>query len=185
MPSSQAATIGDLVNDWNGTLEHRREAASCHNLALWKQVENGEVEASAALEGLLPIPERITPPAESWCKWFRQVYGWSLLGRSTENAQWLPYQHPDMVAARAAIQALMTEKGCHGGMLLNVDQVWRRAFDNKTRFMHKSRESVGARGKRRKASRTIDKKAHFVQGSRRSVTVSWQRYLTRKRLPRC
>lgn len=152
-------------------MEKRKSAAIDHNNALLKKVENDELPAAAALEAVLPLPEFIPPPTEAWCKWFRQKSGWSLLGRAMENSAWLPFSHPDMVASRQHVRELLNGE-VHPALILNVDQVWRRAYDNKFRFMHKSRSMVGQRSKRSKVHRTIDKKAHFIGGSRRSVTVS-------------
>ena len=167
----QAKTIQSLVEDWNSNLEKRKEVAFEHNADLVKQVEAGELTATAAVKGLMEVPEFLPPPPESWCKWFRKKSGWSLLSRSMENAQWLPCDHPDMVASRQFVQDMLADGEVHPALILNVDQVWRRAHDNRFRFMYKEREKIGLYRKRVKVKRTVDKKAHFIGGSRRSVTA--------------
>lgn len=136
-------------------------------------MESGELTAKAAVSGVMSMPEMVVRPDTRWAAWFRRKYGWSLLSRGMENAAWLPYNHPDMENTRQKISALITEKKVHPGMMLNVDQVWRRAYDNKARFMYKDRSKFGKRAKRCRPARTIDKKAHYIGNSRRSLTVTW------------
>lgn len=169
--SNQVTTIGDLVEDWNSTLDQRRKVVHDHNASLAHQVVSGDLDAAAAVQALLPVPQFVAKPSDDWCKWFRRNSGWSLLSRGMENSQWLPYQHPDMEASRRRVREMIEGGQVHPALILNVDQVWRRAYDNRFRFLHKNRSLIGQRARRQKVQRTIDKKAHFIGGSRRSVTV--------------
>ena len=89
---------------------------------------NGEIHPKALAKMIEPLPTKMKPPSAAWCQWFRVAWGWGMYCRSSDAQAWLPFDHPDMVASRNAVQSLIAE-GTHPGMILNYDQIWRNNFN--------------------------------------------------------
>ena len=54
-------------------------------------------------------------------QWWRTAWGWSMLTRSADSQQWLPYDHCDLSATRDHVADLLAT-GTHPGLVLNYDR---------------------------------------------------------------
>lgn len=169
---AQVATAADLVKDWNNALEANREIIKEANLALKKKLEDKEISPTAFIAAYQPEPQLVKEPRLPWGRWFLREYGWSLLSRCSDSQAWLPFNHPEMVQARATVRALFEEKGVHPCCLLNFDQLWRQCWSYSGKLLMKERNHMGKRTKRSKCHKRADKKLHTVKGNRRSMTVT-------------
>lgn len=112
------------------------------------------------------------PLQQSWIRWWRAQFGWSLLTRSGDDLQWLPYGHPDMQQSRKETLDLIDNQGVHKFLILNYDQVWRNAWSmSKHKLHYKDRAKVGSRCGKARPGQREDKKIHSIKGNRRSITV--------------
>ena len=119
---AKADTARSLIHDWNTNIESIGEEVKLHNAQLIQDFRDGKLHPVAFQKGLEPLPKRLKEPSKSWCQWFRQAWGWSMLSRSSDTQAWLSYDHPDMVMAREAVRELETVHGCHDGMIINCRQ---------------------------------------------------------------
>ena len=85
----------------------------------------------------MPRPRKLRTPDRRWGSWFLKKYGWSLLSRSSDQQQSLPYSHDDMRVAREDYQKLL-QSGVHGALILNYDQLWRCCWSHNSRLMFKA-----------------------------------------------
>lgn len=163
--------MAGLVKDWNAALKFGQDAVEEQNKKLLELVKNGEMTMEAALAGWSQLPHPVKPPSASWARSFQQKWGWSLLSKGSQGGGWLPYNHPDMVHARQATQALFESRGVHEALLLNFDQMWRTcfSFDGKLRF--KPRAFAGQKVPKQKTGQHESKKLHHVSGCRKSLTA--------------
>ena len=161
-----------LIDDWNSAHESTTKEVEQHNEKILAEVDAGTLPAHSALRGLTPLPKKIEYPGRSWCRHFLRKFGYSLLSSSDNSQAWLPYSHPDMQASREHMRDLIQNKA-HQALILNYDQLWRTAFSFGGKLLYKERHLAGPRAAKRKANRVVDKKLHYIKGSRRSLTVSW------------
>ena len=164
-----------LVQQWNESLESCREEVRRWNSEVASRLEANAITPQAALEALMAEPRMVPAPNEKWARWFLVQWGWSILSKSSDSQQWLPYSHPDMVSARTAFRDLIDTHGCHPGLILNYDQLWRSAWMTSGKLLWKSGEK-GLRVSRAKAPQRADKKIHSVKHGRRGITVSWKHF---------
>ena len=163
-----------LIDDWNESLESRIQLVEDHNRKVEEEFKSGNLLPEAAIAAALKKPSRVTYPTESWLRWWKSAWGWTLLSRSGDEAAWLPYDDVDMAQAREEVQKLISQHGCHPYLILNFDQLWRNAFAlQKVPLMYKDRAGTGHRSGKSKTSSKTDKKIHHIRGSRRSLTVTW------------
>ena len=166
---TQDQTLATLIEHWNSGLEERQRIVREQNEALKAKHAAHQLSARALSEGLMKIPEKVEVPGKKWRTQFLRSFGWSLISSSTEQAS-LPYHHPDMEAYRNHY-ASMISSGVHKHLVLNLDQVWRCAFQFGGKMLFKPRGQVGKRCKTRSVKKTVDKKHHAVRGARRSLTA--------------
>lgn len=169
---AKADTARSLIHDWNTNIESIGEEVKLHNAQLIQDFRDGKLHPVAFQKGLEPLPKRLKEPSKSWCQWFRQAWGWSMLSRSSDTQAWLSYDHPDMVMAREAVRELETVHGCHDGMIINYDQIWRCSYSTSTfKMAFKRRCDAGKRAKKTRPNPRFDKKAHNIKGARKAMTV--------------
>ena len=165
-------TMKSLVDDWNASLEETTAMVENHNKKIDDAYRAGMLLPETVLNAIEPIPSKVSCPSDSWLRWWKGAWGWTLLTRSPDEAGWLPYGHCDMEAARSATKNLITQEGVHPFLVLNYDQCWRNAFSlNKAPLMFKDRSGTGRRVGKTKMNPRGDKKIHAVRGARRSITV--------------
>ena len=124
---------------------------------------------------VLPKPRPLKPPSRQWASWFLRQYGWSLLSRGNDTQLSLPYCHEDMRRAREAYRALVDDKGVHGALVLNFDQLWRTAWGSNSKLLFKT-GCPGEPSQKSKAGARTSKKIDAVKHQRRgmtAVTTSW------------
>eukprot|EP00438_Fugacium_kawagutii_P000587 Skav208510 [mRNA] locus=scaffold2509:35177:39569:- [translate_table: standard] len=116
-------------------------------------------------------PATLTRPTISWCRHWKQRFGWTMITRGQDDSQWLAYDHPDMIASRASFQKLLVDEQIHTGLVLNYDQMWRTCWQT-TRFKlaYKSRRYAGQMYGGERMGPRDDKKITSVKGARRSLT---------------
>ena len=122
----------------------------------------------------MPRPRKLRTPDRRWGSWFLKKYGWSLLSRSSDQQQSLPYSHDDMRVAREDYQKLL-QSGVHGALILNYDQLWRCCWSHNSRLMFKA-GNAGKATPRKAAPARANKKVDAVKHARRGVTAltsSW------------
>lgn len=169
----EATTLKDLIKDWNETLPQRLSMVKEHNASIEEKYRSGKISAEAAQKLLHDLPTLVKDPSNSWIRWWRQVFGWSLLTRASDDQQFLPFTHVDMQLSRQRTLDLVAN-GVHPFLILNYDQLWRSAWQMSAYKIHyKDRSKVGNRAHRAKVGQRPDKKVHAVRGARRSRTVSW------------
>lgn len=173
---AEAKTLADLIDDWNRTLDERCEVVKAANAEVGRKYKEGLLLPEAAIEALQPLPERLQYPSESWVRWWKSSWGWSMLQRSADDQQYLPYGHQDMAMARKLVKDMfeVEDPPVHRYLLLNYDQVWRSCYSNsKYKLCYKDRSGAGQRARKKAIPRRLDKKLHTVKGSRASLTASW------------
>lgn len=175
----QVETAKSLIDDWNDGLEEMVKLTEAHNEDFGNQYREGHIHPETLLDGLLPLPSKVKHPTESWARWWKSAWGWSVLSRSAdEGSTWLPYSHHDMVQSREEFSKLMSEQQVNPLLILNYDQVWRNCFSiGRTPLMYKEREKGGDRAEKTRVGPKADKKMHAIRGARRSITVPWHWYL--------
>ena len=165
--------MSDLVKDWNATLGERKESIQAWNSELSAKYKRGEIGCEALATGLQVEPEQVPKPTPKWASSWRKRWGWSMLTRGSNDSTWLPWDRPDMMAARKALSDQIQEESIHPGLILNYDQVWRACWStSKYKLAYKDRSQMGKQPTRRKHGPRLDKKVHAIKGSRRSMTVS-------------
>ena len=162
-------TVRGLISDWNASVEVTQKKVDAHNAEIIKALEEGKNSGHAAAAGLHAFV--VGKPSKSWRRHFLRKHGWSMFSKGADSTSWLPYSHPDMEASRAHMRELLQR--IHPAMCLNYGQVWRTAFTFGGRLLWKPRKMVGERGKACKLPQRQDKKLHFIEGSRRSITAIW------------
>ena len=126
---SKAQTIAGLISDWNESVESSIKEVEAYNRGILKQYEEGSIHPKAlAFPALERMPQKLKQPCRSWCQWWRTAWGWSMLTRSADSQQWLPYDHCDLSATRDHVADLLAT-GTHPGLVLNYDQIWRNSYD--------------------------------------------------------
>ena len=88
-----------LVKQWN--LDASIKDVQAWNDQVARELEAGRMTAQAAAEAVTPAPKMLRVPDHRWGRRFMQQYGWSLLSRGADTQQWLPFNHPDMIASRS------------------------------------------------------------------------------------
>ena len=169
----QVATAIDLCDDWNKALQDNVQIIRAANSELRSKFEASQISSRAFIAGFQAEPKPVKPPTLQWGRWFLQKYGWSLLSRCSDQQSWLPFNHPEMIAARQAVQDLFDAHNVHPAMVLNFDQLWRQSWSFTGKLLLKDRKAMGCRRNRSKCSKRADKKLHAVKGNRRSMTVPW------------
>lgn len=151
-----------------------------HNDHYQALYDKGELSADGLRQALAPMPEKLKPPSNQWCRAFSERFGWSLLSSSSEQAS-LPFDSPDMELSRKQFSD-MIKGGVHPALVLNFDQVWRCAYSCSAKMFWKAKQNVGRREAKKAPPKSLDKKHHAVRGARKSLTVPWNhfRYLTAK-----
>lgn len=172
MGALEVVTAKSLVEDWNKMLEENKQIIQDSNQSLKQMYEKGTISAASLCEAWKPLPKPVSPPGYRWSRWFLKQYGWSLLSRQPDNQAWLPYEHSDMIAARAYVNGLVEQEKVHPATILNYDQLWRCCWSFSGKLMMKDRTKMQKRSRRGKIHKRVDKKLHAVKGNRRSVTVS-------------
>ena len=161
-----------MVDDWNKSLEENISRVRQYNESVVERYKAGELHAEAVQGAFLPLPKKLKVPSQSWARYWRSKWGWSMLTRGSNEQEWLGYNHPDMKLSRDSFQE-MIESGCHPGLILNFDQLWRACWaTSKFKLAYKPRGLAGERSSKQKAGPRLDKKVHSVKGSRRSMTVA-------------
>ena len=171
---TKAETIRSLVDDWNSCLAFLVQKAEEWNKGLVESYERGEISPETLMASLEPEPKQVMHPTEAWCREFKLNFGWSMVTRGSDDAQWLGYCHPDMASARQAFQEMLQDPVApvHPALVLNFDQLWRNSYNaTKFKMFYKPRAFIGQRGRKKTPGRREDKKAHHVRGARRSMTV--------------
>lgn len=166
-------TLSSLVEEWNATVDDSVQKVEDYNKEVTEKFHKGEVHAKALMQSLQIPPKKLKCPSRSWARWWRAQFGWTMLTRGTSDSQWLPYHHADMVASRMQTRKVLEEE-CHGGLMLNMDQLWRASWStSKFKMAYKPRKFAGGKAKKGRHGPRLDKKIHCIKGARRSVTVSW------------
>jgi len=144
-----------------------------HNQEVIQKYRNGSLHSSAVNGSFEPEPKRLKTPSQSWARYWRSQWGWSMLTRGSNDQEWLPFGHPDMANARQMTKELFTKHGVHPGLVLNFDQLWRACWcTSRYKLAYKPRQYGGIKTQKKKAGPRYDKKIHTVKGSRRSMTAS-------------
>ena len=165
----------DLISDWNSNLAEREKMVKDHNEEVSKRFKAGEIAAETAMSLLEPVPKKVKAPTEAWLRKWKQAYGWSMITRSGDDLQWLPFDHVDMQQSREETLKLLSHHAVHKYCILNYDQIWRSCYGlTKHKLNYKNREYAGHRTSKAKFGQRQDKKLNHVRGSRRSMTVPWQ-----------
>ena len=167
--SSEETTINSLIDDWNASMEQNIKIIQDENMKLQQDYDAKKISPHEFLAGWQPLPQALNHPGSEWSKWFLRNWGWSLLSRQSDAQASLPYDHPDMVQARAQVAELSTRT--HGALIINFDQLWRASWQFGGKLLYKGREDTGKRVQRKRAPKRIEKKLHCVKGARRSITV--------------
>ena len=110
----------------------------------------GELHAAAVQGAFQPLPRKLKVPSQSWARFWRSKWGWSMLTRGSNEQEWLGYNHPDMKLSREAFQE-MIGSGVHPGLILNFDQLWRACWaTSKYKLAYKARSNAGVRTSKKK-----------------------------------
>lgn len=169
MPS-QEHTACNLVKNWNLILNETIDMVKQQNESFKELHRSGSISSGSLAKLLQPLPKPVPKPTERWARHYLKNFGWSLLSASPEQAS-LPYNHPDMELYRSQIAHMVQSGKVHKHLILNFDQIWRCAFNVKSKLLWKRRGQVGQRSKKRKVPKTLEKKRHCVRGARKSVTA--------------
>jgi len=169
---SEDQTVSSLITDWNASLEQNKIIIEEANQQLKAKLDAKEIDPKQFLIGWQPVPQFLRSPGLQWSKWFLRSWGWSLLSRQSDAQASLPYDHYDMVQARAKVAKMTAEDNIHPGLIINFDQLWRASWQFGGKLLYKAREHAGQRVARRKAPKRTEKKLHSVKGARRSITVT-------------
>ena len=170
----KAATLEDLIADWNKTIPNRRALAEEWNQQVHDDFSSGKLTAEATIAALEPLPRPLTNPSESWVRWWKSQWGWSNLTRSNDDTTWLPYWHQDMIEARNKVRELFEQGGVDPRLCLNFDQVWRNSWSvSRHKLCYKHRSKAGIKAKKTRHDPRFDKKVHSVKGARASITATW------------
>ena len=169
----KAQTIAGLISDWNESAESSAKEVEAYNANVLNQYKEGSIHPKALEAAFEPMPQKLKQPSRSWCQWWRMAWGWSMLTRSADSQQWLPYEHADLQATRDHVADLLAT-GTHGGLVLNWDQIWRNSYDvSKFKVAYKTRANVGKRTRRTRPNPQFDKKSHAIKGARKSMTDTY------------
>ena len=159
------------MEEWNSTVDDSVEKVEAYNKGITQKYREGGIHAKALLHSFQVPPKKLKCPSRSWARWWRGQFGWTMLTRGTNDSQWLGYHHEDMVASRMQTRKLL--EVCHGGLMLNMDQLWRASWGtSKFKMAYKNRKFGGIKAKKGRHGPRLDKKIHTIKGARRSVTVS-------------
>lgn len=165
-------TIGKLVEEWNASIQDNIARVDEWNESLVTKYKAEEITADAVLAGWDVKPTLLNPPSMSWCRHWKQRFGWTMITRGQDDTQWLAWDHPDMVASRASFQKLLVDEKINTGLVLNYDQMWRTCWQTtRYKLAYKSRKYAGEMGRKQIMGPRDDKKITSVKGARRSVTV--------------
>lgn len=163
--------MSSLVKDWNEKLASNRTIIEAANQQLREQYNDGKIDPREYLAAYQPVPEPLKLPNISWAKSFLRTWGWSLLSRQSDAQAALPFEHADMVAARAKVAKMTSEEKVHEALIINFDQLWRACWQWGGKLLYKDRANTAKRTCKKAAPKRLDKKLRCVKGARRSVTV--------------
>eukprot|EP00438_Fugacium_kawagutii_P011439 Skav221333 [mRNA] locus=scaffold1234:42453:42959:+ [translate_table: standard] len=165
-------TIGKLVDEWNESIQENIMKVNQWNDSLIARYNNQEITAEAVLAGWEVKPAVLSRPSISWCRHWKQRFGWTMITRGQDDSQWLAWDHPDMIASRASFQKLLADEQINTGLVLNYDQMWRTCWQTtRYKLAYKSRRYAGQMGGKQRMGPRDDKKITSVKGARRSLTV--------------
>ena len=115
---SEDQTVSSLITDWNASLEQNKIIIEEANQQLKAKLDAKEIDPKQFLIGWQPVPQFLRSPGLQWSKWFLRSWGWSLLSRQSDAQASLPYDHYDMVQARAKVAKMTAEDNIHPGLII-------------------------------------------------------------------